>query len=64
MAKANDTTGVFDALVEHSMLETPEEAATVLVKLIDATTREAYGGEFPNVETSRMDNTQTILCVI
>lgn len=60
---ANDTTGVFDTLGEYFMLQTPEQA-NALVDLINAATREAYGGEFCNVKTSRMDNTRVILCVI
>lgn len=45
----NDTTGVFDTLVEHSTLETPEQAANALVDLINAATRETYGGEFADM---------------
>ena len=53
-AQASDTTGVFAALLEKVTLQTPEEAAKALLKLIDESTRNKDGGEFINVDGTKI----------
>ncbi len=53
-AQASDTTGVLTALLEKVTVQTPEEAAKALVNLIDGSTRDKDGGEFINVDGTRL----------
>ena len=53
-AQASDTTGVFAALLEKVTLQTPDEAATALLKLIDRSTRDKDGGVFINVDGTKI----------
>ncbi|KJA23333.1 hypothetical protein HYPSUDRAFT_201362 [Hypholoma sublateritium FD-334 SS-4] len=53
-AMANDTIGAFGAVLENVTLQTPDEAAKALVDLIDGATRKEEGGEFVDVDGSRI----------
>ena len=53
-AIASDTTGIFAALLEKMSLLTPEAAARALLSLIDGSTRDKDGGEFINVDGTRL----------
>ncbi|KJA17378.1 hypothetical protein HYPSUDRAFT_146577 [Hypholoma sublateritium FD-334 SS-4] len=53
-AMANDTIGAFGAVLENFTVQTPDEAAKALVDLIDAATRKKEGGEFVDVDGSRI----------
>ena len=53
-AQARDTTGVLAALLEKVPFQTPEEAANALINLIDGSTRDKDGGEFINVDGTRL----------
>ena len=53
-AQARDTTGVLAALLEKVPVQTPEDAAKALVNLIDGSTRDKDGGEFINVDGTRL----------
>ena len=53
-AQVRDTTGVLAALLEKVPVQTPEEAANSLINLIDGSTRDKEGGEFINVDGTKI----------
>ncbi|KJA15416.1 hypothetical protein HYPSUDRAFT_207904 [Hypholoma sublateritium FD-334 SS-4] len=53
-AVAKDESGIFKRLLGQSPHNPPEEAAKLLVDLIDKATRETSGGEFINIDGSKL----------
>lgn len=53
-AVAKDEAGVFKCLLEQFPPQTSEEAAKLLVDLIDKASRETSGGEFINVDGTKL----------
>lgn len=51
---AHDESGTFKVLLEQFPAQTAEEAAKLLVDLIDKATRETNGGEFINVDGTKV----------
>lgn len=51
---ANDEVGVLKRLLEQFPPQTPQEAAKLLIDLIDKATRETSGGEFINVDGTKL----------
>lgn len=49
-----DPTGIFEKVVDGNMILV-EEAAPILVKLIDQSTREKEGGQFVHIDGTRIE---------
>ena len=54
IAFAEDKTGVFEKIVNGNMID-PADAAGILVKLIDESTREKDGGQYVHRDGSRLE---------
>ncbi|KAF9474953.1 NAD(P)-binding protein [Pholiota conissans] len=50
---AKDTTGKFKEIMKIMNVRQPDEAATVLLDILDASTREKDGGQFHNIDLGR-----------
>ncbi|KJA17397.1 hypothetical protein HYPSUDRAFT_46477 [Hypholoma sublateritium FD-334 SS-4] len=53
-AVAKDNTGIFKRMLEEFPPRTPDEAAKLLVDLIDKATRETSGGEFIDIDGTKL----------
>lgn len=51
---ATDKLGVFEALTKQFPPQSPKEAAVQLIKIIDEATRDKDGGEFINIDGTKM----------